>query len=102
RRADAVLGAALSVERRRIEQRDAGRGRRLDGGDGRGVVQHLVDVAQRRSAEAENGDVQAGPAELACRDWHAGTPYRPSLRMVVPASVVAIDANRAKIGRAHV
>jgi hypothetical protein len=53
-----MLGAALAVERRRVEQRDAAFGRGLDGGDGGGVVEHLVDVAERRRAEAQRGDLE--------------------------------------------
>jgi hypothetical protein len=60
-----MLGAALAVERRRIEQRDAGRCCRFDGGDGSCVVEHLVDVAERRRAEAQHRDVEIGPPELA-------------------------------------
>jgi hypothetical protein len=51
--------------RRGAEEGHAGPMRRLDSGDGRAFIQPFVEIAERRSAEAEDGHVNAGVSERA-------------------------------------
>ncbi len=71
RSADAMLGQAVAVMRRGVEQRHA----RLEGGahraDRRRVVEHAVDVAQRRAAESQRRHLDAGAAERPA--WQRGS-----------------------------
>jgi hypothetical protein len=63
-RAEPALGQAASVERRRIEKTNAGFPRGLHCAV-RLIVRHrFEETAQRRRAQTERGDLQAGAAEV--------------------------------------
>ncbi|MHC2425374.1 hypothetical protein ACVIST_002119 [Bradyrhizobium elkanii] len=75
RGAAAVFGEAMAVERRRIQQVDAQRKRPLHCCDRSSVVEPCEQVAERRGAEADNGDIEPGAAEPAawqCRGASIG------------------------------
>jgi len=74
RRAATVLGEAVAVVRRGVEQRDAGGKGGFHGGDGRGVVEPRIEIAERRGAEAEDGDGEVAASKRACRQAHGGPP----------------------------
>jgi hypothetical protein len=62
---DAVLRKTVTVERRGVEQGDAGRQRGLDRRHRLPVVQPGIEIAQWRAAEAERREGERGAAEAA-------------------------------------
>jgi hypothetical protein len=61
--ADDALAAPVAVDVRRVEQRDAGLGARLEHGPGVGLGDVAPVAAQLPGAEADGGDGTAGAAE---------------------------------------
>src|SRR6185503_10326524 len=88
RGAQSMLGEAVAVQRRDVEQRDAGIECRTQRRLRDGLVDARIELAERRAAEAERRNVDAGAAERArgqCRG-HVASPGRPqSSRFAGPA-----------------
>jgi hypothetical protein len=63
RRADAVLGEAVAIERGGVDQADAGGEGCLDRRDCARLVEVCIEIAERRAAETKRRDLKVGAAE---------------------------------------
>ena len=67
RTTEAMLALATAIPRRGVVIADAGIPRRLQGGAGVGIIDHVEQISQPGAAEAELRELDVGAAEFAAR-----------------------------------
>ena len=65
--ATAMLGQAMSIKRRGVDQIDAKDERALHRGDGPAVIQMPIEITERRGSEAERRNLNRGPPQQTSR-----------------------------------